>query len=139
MIADPDLRLREDVPGEGRGITGLVRDIARDLIQLVRGEVALARSELGDKAGQVGRGGAKILAGGLLGVIALLILSEALVIALAHAMPAWLASIIVAIVLAVIGVLLALQGRRHLKPDLLIPRRTSRNLERDAQLVKERF
>ncbi|HMA13770.1 MAG: phage holin family protein, partial [Bacteroidota bacterium] len=57
---------------------------------------------------------------------ALLILLQAVVIALSNVLPAWAASLAVGVVLALIALVLIRVGSRNLRPSNLVPERTLR-------------
>ena len=59
-------------------------------------------------------GVAAIFGGLLIAACALLILLQALVIALAHYMPDWMAALVVGVVVAIIAFVAIWQGRRNL-------------------------
>ena len=72
----------------------------------------------------------------LYGVAALL---AAVVLALAEAMPAWLAALIVAVVLFAAAGVLALLGRKRVQQATPpVPQETVRNVKADIDEVKER-
>jgi uncharacterized membrane protein YfcA len=79
-----------------------------------------------------------IVAGLLVATCALLILLQALVIALADHMPASVASLIVGIVVAVIAFVMIWQGQRNLSAERLAPKRTMRSLRQDSRMVMEK-
>jgi uncharacterized BrkB/YihY/UPF0761 family membrane protein len=104
----------------------LVSELISDLGQLVRQELRLAQSEVSEKFKQAQHGLYAIVTGLLVAFCALLILLQALVIALSNAMPPWLAAVVVGAVLAVIAFILIRQGRENLKARNLIPQRSLR-------------
>jgi hypothetical protein len=69
---------------------------------------------------------------------ALLILLQALVIALAHYMPDWLAALVVGVVVAIIAFVAIWQGRRNLSMESLAPRRTIRTVRDTTEMVMEK-
>jgi uncharacterized membrane protein YqjE len=102
----------------------LVSELISDLGQLVRQELRLAQSEMSDKFKQALNGLYAIVTGLLVAFCALLILLQALVIALSNAMPPWLAAVVVGGALAVFAFILIRQGRENLKARNLIPERS---------------
>ena len=120
----------------GAGLVDLVGQLGVDLAALVRKESELIRTELAEKMRAAARGVGDIAAGGLLLVAALLVLLQALVIALSKVMdPLW-ASLIVGLGVAAVGYLLVRMGMKALTPDGLKPDRTARQLRKDAELIK---
>jgi hypothetical protein len=119
-----------------RSLPELVSSLTTDLADLVRKESQLVRAEVSEKVGQTARAGGEIAIGGVLLIGALVILLQAAVLALSHVMdPVW-ASLIVAAIVAVAGVLLVKAGMKMMKPASLAPDRSARQLRKDAQLVK---
>ena len=120
----------------GVGLADLVGQLGVDLAGLVRKESELIRAELTEKVSAAGKAVADIAAGGLLLVAALLVLLQALVLALAKVMdPLW-ASLLVGLGVAAVGYLLVRAGKKALSPDALKPDRTARQLRKDAELIK---
>jgi hypothetical protein len=125
-------------PVDGRTLPELVSQLTTDLANLVRKESELVRTELTEKLHTAGKATGEIAAGGLLMVAALLVLLQALVIALSKVMdPLW-ASLLVGVVVAGVGYFLVRAGMKMLKPEHLAPDRSARQLQKDAQLMKGR-
>ena len=123
-------------PRGGAGLVDLVGQLGVDLASLVRKESELIRTELSEKLRSAAKAVGDIAAGGLLLVAALLVLLQALVIALAKVMdPLW-ASLLVGIGVAIVGGLLVRMGMKALSPEGLKPDRTARQLRKDAELIK---
>lgn len=104
----------------------LVSDLIKDVGQLVRQELRLAQAEVSEKLQQAQNGVYAIATGLLVAFCALLILLQALVIALGNVLPPWLAAVSVGLVLALIAFVLFRQGRKNLKARNLIPERSLR-------------
>ena len=121
-----------------RVISGLLGDALSQFAKLFQNEVDLAKAELGEKAQQVGGAMGYIAAGAILVipalVMALFALSAALVEAGWSQPISYLASAVVAAVLA--GVLFAV-GISRLDARHLAPRETMGQLEKDKDTVKE--
>ncbi len=142
MTVDP-----RDVPPEGtreghrdnRSVPELLSDLMREGNELFRTEGRLIRSEISDKIRQVEIGGGSILAGAICLLVALNVLSAALVAGLANVAemgPGW-AALIVGVVIAVVGALLLAKGKKNLEPSNLTPEKTAQQLRQDGRLVKE--
>ncbi|MCB2054792.1 MAG: phage holin family protein [Geminicoccaceae bacterium] len=120
-----------------RPVGTLLRDLSRDVSDLVRQEMALAKAETSEKINQVTMAAASMIGGVVLAHAALLVLLLALVAALSEVMEPWLASLIVGVVVAVIGYALVRKGQNDLSASRLAPSRTAANLQKDANLAKE--
>lgn len=93
----------------------LLADISRDVSTLMRQEVALARAELEQSAKNAGKGAGMFAGAGVAGHMVLLFLSIALWWGLGSAMGHGWAAVLVAVVWAVIGAVLALRGRTEMR------------------------
>jgi len=125
---------------EQRPLTSLFSDLVHETTDLVRKEIALAKSEMSQKATQVKSGVTCVAVGGALLFAALLFFLHAAVAWVAILMPdapAWAPALIVAAVVAVIGAIVLLIGRSSLQSTNLAPRRTVESLRRDTRIVKE--
>ncbi len=117
-----------------RDLVGEVADDARDL---VRGEIALARSEVEQKVERVVTGIVSLVGAMLLAYAGLIIVLIAAAQALARSVPDWAASLIIGGVVLVIGMVMALIARRALAPSAMVPERIIRNVQADARVAKE--
>jgi hypothetical protein len=121
-----------------RAISGLLGDALSQFAKLFQNEVDLAKAELSDKVQQIGAAIGFIAAAGIVLIPALVMALFALsagLIAAGWSQPiSYLASAVVAAVLA--GVLFAV-GINRLDARNLAPRETMRQLRRDKDTVKE--
>lgn len=121
-----------------RTISALLGDALSQFAKLFQNEVDLAKAELGEKVQQLGGAISFFAAGAVLVipavVMALFALSAALIVAGWSQPISYLASAVLAAVLA--GVLFAV-GRNRLDTRNLAPRETMRQLAKDRNTVKE--
>ena len=115
----------------------LLGEITGKVTLLARKEVELARTELkADLASEVAAGKGLLVAA-LVGILGINMLLVAAVFALAAYMPAWLAAVLIGIVLVVIaGILGYVSWSRRVTSPLSATRKT---LKEDAQWAKERL
>jgi hypothetical protein len=96
-----------------RTIGQLVADATHDISSIVRSEVALAKAEIKADAQKAGLGAGMFAAAGTLAFLALILLLISAAYGLVAAgLAPWLAFLIVAGVLLLIGAILALVGKR---------------------------
>lgn len=114
----------------------IVSDVAEDLQRLFRQELELAKTELKEEAGKAGRAAGLLGAAGFAGYLTVVLLSLALVFALANVMDAGWAALIVAAIWAVVGVVLFVSGRSQLKRVSPTPTRTIETLKEDAKWAR---
>lgn len=122
---------------EPRSTGTLLGDAVNQLTRLVRGEVALAKAEVAQNIKSAALGIGLLVGALVLALVALNVLAIALVGALAELMGAGWAGLLVGVVILVVAGILALRGMNALKPENLAPRRTVRNVQADAQTIKE--
>jgi protein-S-isoprenylcysteine O-methyltransferase Ste14 len=121
-----------------KSAAGLLSDAIAHMSSLVRKEVDLARAEVSENVSRAGVA-VGLLAGALvLALTALNVLAAALVAGLAETDlgPGW-SALIVGLVLAAIALFLALKAKNDLKLSSIAPTRTAKNVQRDAQALKE--
>ena len=122
-----------------KSIPELLTDLVRDLGELFRKEGRLVRAEISEAGKRLASGIEMMGAGAVLLLVALFVLVQALVIALAELVgPGW-ASLIVGGLLAVIGVVLIMRGRKDLSASSLMPERAIEQTSRDVRLAKEQI
>lgn len=115
----------------------LLSDAINQLTRLVRGEVALAKAEVAQNIRNAGLGIALLVGAVVLIFVALNVLVFALVAALGELIgPGW-SALVVGVVILVVAAILAMRGLNSLKPENLAPSRTVRNVQADAQAIKE--
>jgi hypothetical protein len=123
-----------------RSTTGLFSDAVSQVTGLVRKEVDLARAEISESAAQAAVAIGLIAGGVVFVLVALNVLSAALVAGLAEmGVEAGWAALIVGIVYLVIAIILVRKGTTDLKAASLAPKRTAESVRRDAQALKETF
>jgi drug/metabolite transporter (DMT)-like permease len=121
-----------------RSFKELFGDLTSSVSTLFRKEVELARAEASEKVGQAALAAGSIAGGAILALAALIVLLQALVIALTELglAPGW-SALIVGGVVAIIAFVLIYKGMNDLKASSLAPTRTVESLRRDAHMVKE--
>jgi hypothetical protein len=126
-------------PQDSRTLPELVSDLTSELANLVRKESELVRTEVTEKIADAGKAARQLGVGAALLLGAFLILLQAAVLALSKVMdPVW-ASLVVGVGVGLIGVSLVMNGANRVKPTHLAPDRAARQLQKDAQMVKEQM
>lgn len=135
MAAIPD-----HSPAQNRSLVGLFSDLFRETSTLVHEEAQLAKAEISEKVSQLGTGVAAIAAGGAILFAGFIVLLFAAVNALALFLPpqhaAWLAPLIIGLIVMIAGYIALASGRKELKAHSLKPSRTMESLRRDSDLVR---
>ena len=134
-----DTRVEQPAQSDSRSVPELLSDLVSQTTTLFRQEGELIRAEMSEKLGQILGAAGALAAGGILLLVALIVLALALVHAVSQLgdMGVGWASLIVGLALAVVGALLLMKGKNSLDAGNLAPRRTMHQVKRDANLVKE--
>ena len=107
---------------DDRSLKELLGDLTQNVTTLFRKEIELARAETSEKITQAGVAAGSIAAGGILALAALIVLLQALVIALTElGLAPALSSLIVGGVVAIIAFALIYKGINDLKGSNLAP------------------
>jgi uncharacterized membrane protein YqjE len=126
-------------PGQEASVAELVKQLSEQTSRLARQEVELAKAELQVKAKRAGIGAGMFGAAGLFGLYAVGALVACVIALLATAMATWLAALIVAVALAAIAGVLALQGRSKVAAATPpVPEQATESTKEDLQWVKTR-
>ena len=122
-----------------RTLGQLVADATHDISSIVRGEIALAKAEVGADAKKVAAGGGMFAAAALLAFLALILLLIAAAFGLVAAgLPPWLSFLIVAGVLLLVGAILALVGKSSISKVKGKPERTIKNAQDTIAALRPR-
>ncbi|MCP3422227.1 phage holin family protein [Nocardioides pinisoli] len=115
-----------------RSLGQIVGDLSHDLTTLVKQELELARTELKEEAAKAGKGAGMLGGAGIAGLLALILGSFALAYLLDNWMPVELAFLIVTLLWAIVGAVLAARGRKELKNANPQLPETQQTLKEDA-------
>jgi uncharacterized membrane protein YqjE len=125
--------------GSARSVGELVKLLSEQIGLLVRKELELARAEMAQKGKAAAIGGGLFAGAALFGLLALGALTACLILALALVVDAWLAALIVGLVYALIGWVLALSGRIKLRQATPpVPEQAKQSVREDVEWTKER-
>jgi uncharacterized membrane protein YqjE len=117
----------------------LLRRLAQETGQLVRGELELARAETRERLGALSRAGAAFAAAAVAALLALGALTAAVIVALDGAMTLWLAALIPALVWATVAAIAAATGRTRMKETgTPVPQDTINDMKEDLAWVQDR-
>jgi uncharacterized membrane protein YqjE len=119
-----------------RSIGEIVGDISKDMSTLIRQEMDLAKSELKQEVGKLGKGAGMFGGAGLAGFFTLFFLSLALTYLLDNWLPVELAALIVALLWGIAAAVLALRGRQEIKEANPQLPTTQQTLKEDVQWAK---
>jgi uncharacterized membrane protein YqjE len=123
-------------PQTQRSVPELLQAIVGNLQEIIRSEFRLAKTELKEEAAKVAKPAATLGAGLVLGLYGLGFLLLASVYALSTIMPAWLAALLVGMVLAVVAAAMVTSSSKKFKRVDPTPDKTIQTLEENVQWVK---
>jgi hypothetical protein len=116
----------------------LVEQMSEQATRLVRTEIALAKKELTTKAARSGIGIGLFVVAGVLSLYALGFLLHSAMVGLSHAVPLWLAALIVGVALLLLAGSLAFVGSKQLKKGIPpTPDAAIAGIKEDVATVKE--
>lgn len=122
---------------KNRSLLGLLSDIPTLVTDLVKGEIALLKKELIDKAKIFGIGAGLAVGALLFLFLMLLCLIGAGIAALSLVMPLWLAALLVAALFLVIAGILGFLAYKQIKKGLPpLPKQTIDSVKSDIKAVK---
>src|SRR4249919_3530577 len=91
----------------------LVHDLSQQVPELIRSEIRLAQAEMTEKGKRAGLGIGLFSGAGLLAFLGLCCLVTTAILGFAHALPDWLAALLVAVVLLAGAGIAALVGKKE--------------------------
>lgn len=122
---------------ESQTLGGLVHQLSQQIPDLIRSELRLAQAEVAQKGKRAGVGIGMFSVAGLLGFFALAALVTTAILGLANVVDAWLAALIVALVLlASAGVAAVLGKNKVAEATPAAPERAIAGLKEDIATVK---
>jgi hypothetical protein len=122
-----------------RPVGDLVKQLAGQTSTLVRQELDLAKAELTEKGRVAGKGAGLLGGAAAVGMLAGGALTACLILALDEIIADWLAALIVALVLAAVAAVLAMQGRNRVRAATPpMPQQTIETVKEDVEWAKTR-
>jgi len=125
------------MPANERSFSDVFQDIVRNIQEIVRSEVRLAKTEIRDEAVKAKSAGLLIAIGAVTAIFAALFLLLMVVYILSLVMPNWAAALVVGVACAIsAGVTLSV-GLRRFKQIHPTPERTIETLKENVEWAKE--
>ena len=115
----------------------LITRLTQQSTELIRGELKLAQAEMTEKAKHAGVGAGLFGGAGLIALYGVGALIATIILALALVIPAWLAALIVTVVLFAIAGVVALIGKKQVSQATpAAPKQAIDGVKRDIDTVK---
>jgi uncharacterized membrane protein YqjE len=120
-----------------RSVADLFEDIVRNVQEIVRAEVRLAKAEVREEASKALWAFAWLVAGAVAGLCAVVFMLWAVVYALALVWPMWMATLFVSAILAVMAAALLFSGKQRLARVHPTPERTLETMKENLEWAKQ--
>jgi uncharacterized membrane protein YqjE len=120
-----------------RSFLDVFQDIIRNVQEMVRSEVRLAKTEIREEAARAKSATLLLGAGVVTAIFAMLFLLLMIVYALALVMPSWKAALIVGAVLAVVASVILTAAIRRFKQIHPAPERTVKTIKENVEWAKQ--
>ena len=132
---------------EEKSLGQLLKDLTAETTTLLKQEVELAKTEMGEKASRVGTNVGSVALGGAVlfaGALALLFAAvNALTEILAHVVSltvaAWLSPLLLGVVLGAIGYAMVKKALVSLKQESVTPQKTTASLQENKEWLKSKM
>lgn len=122
---------------EGQTLGALVHQLSQQIPELIRSEMRLAQAEVAQKGKRAGVGIGMFSVAGLLAFFAVAALVTTAILGLANVVDAWLAALIVAVVLLVAAAVAGLVGKNKVSQATpAAPERAIQGIKDDIDTVK---
>jgi uncharacterized membrane protein YqjE len=122
---------------ESQTLGALVHQLSQQIPELIRSEIRLAQAEVAQKGKRAGVGIGMFSIAGLLAFFALAALVTTAILGLANVVDAWLAALIVAVVLLVAAAVAGLLGKNKVtEATPAAPERAIAGIKEDIATVK---
>ena len=120
-------------PGSGGSLGDTVTGIIEDLQNIVRGEVQLARTEIKEDVGKLGKAAGMLGAAAFLALVGFIFLMLGVTYLLNKSIEMWMAAGLVGLVLLIIGGIFAMVGKNRMQEANLVPDKTIESLKEDKE------
>ena len=121
---------------ENRPISAVLQDIVGNIQDIVRAEMRLAKTEVGEEFAKARSAGVLCGVGVVMATFSALFFLVALVYALSLAVPAWAAALIVAVGVGIVAIVTLVLGTKRFKTIHAAPK-TAASLKENAQWARQ--
>lgn len=138
-LHSPGSGQRDPAQPAPEGFGTLISEILADLQGIVRGEVALAKAELKEDAGVIGKAAGSLAAGALVALVGFIFLMLGVTYLLNKSLEMWISAGIVGLALLIIGAILVMSGKNKLSAASLKPTRTIDSIKEDQEWASQQI
>lgn len=122
---------------EDRSFSDVVHNIVRNLQEIMRSEVRLAKTEIGEEAAKAKASAVWLGAGAVTAMYAILFLLLTALFALSLVLPSWAAALIVGVTLSIVATLMLNGGITRFKQIHPTPERTIETIKENVKWAKQ--
>ena len=122
---------------EGRSLSDILRDAIRNVQEILRSEIHLAKTEIREEIVKVKSSTLLLVAGAVTAIFAVLFFLLAAVWAIALVIPNWAAALIVGAAMAVIATLMLTEARTQFKQIHVTPERTVETIKENVEWARQ--
>jgi len=125
------------MPTGERSFTEVFQDIVRNIQEILRSEIRLAKTEMGQELVKTKSAAALLGGGAVAALFATFFLLLAIVYGLTHVMPDWAAALVVAAVMGIAAMVALGAGKKQFKQVHAAPDRTIQNVKENVEWVQQ--
>ena len=120
-----------------RSVADVLQDMIRDVQEIVRSEMRLAKTELREEAAKAKTAAGLLGAAAITALFAVFFVFLTVVYALTLVMPSWAAALLVGVGLAAITTVMVMAGLNRLKQIQATPARAMDSMKENVEWVKQ--
>jgi uncharacterized membrane protein YqjE len=120
-----------------RSISEILQDVLRNLQSIVRSEVRLAKTEVGEELTKVKPAIVLLGMGAVCGLFGVLFLLLTTMYAIALALPLWASALVVAVVLIIITAITLKAGQKRMERVQPLPDKTIASMKENAEWARQ--
>ena len=122
---------------QDRSLSDVFQDIVRNVQEIIRAEITLAKTEVREEASKAVASLAWTIVGGLSGIFAVIFILWTAAYALGLVWPMWVATLVVAVMLTLAAIGLLIIGIRRLRQLHPTPERTVQTIKENVAWVRQ--
>jgi uncharacterized membrane protein YqjE len=120
-----------------RSISEILQDVLRNLQSIVRSEVRLAKTEVGEELTKIKPAIVLLGIGAVCGLFGVLFLLLTTMYAIALALPLWASALVVAVVLMIITAITLKAGQKRMERVQPLPDKTIASMKENAEWARQ--
>jgi uncharacterized membrane protein YqjE len=120
-----------------RSISEILQDVLRNLQSIVRSEVRLAKTEVGEELTKIKPAIVLLGIGAVCGLFGVLFLLLTTMYAIALALPLWASALVVAVVLIIITAITLKAGQKRMERVQPLPDKTIASMKENAEWARQ--